>query len=70
MLKKLLAGFLAVVLLFSFSPHYVNAYFPENLQQAIALNKLGLLLHTNGDFALGEEVTRAQGAIMLVRLLG
>lgn len=70
MLKRILSLFLASVLLLSltFMPSFAAE--AQNIQQAKDLKQLGLLLDVNGDFALNEKVTRAQGAIMLVRLLG
>jgi len=42
----------------------------SNLSQANDLKELGLFMGSNGNFDLEQRVTRAQGAVMLVKLIG
>lgn len=41
-----------------------------NEDKAVALNKMGLLMGSNGNFDLDKRPTRAEGAVMFVKLLG
>lgn len=70
MVKKMLIILLTFIIVLSAFPSFSFAAETQNMQQAEDLFKLGLLLSSNGDFALKEKVTRAQGAVMMVRLLG
>lgn len=70
MKKCVLAAALVVCLsLCCFLPSSV-AYDDEQLRAADALYSLGLFLGTGSTYALDEPLTRAQGIVLVVRMLG
>ena len=66
-MKRLLAIALVLLLLLTAS---ASAYTDSQLRTADALYRLGLFLGTGSTYALDQELTRAQGITLLVRMLG
>ena len=66
-MKRLLSVFLSVLTLFMLS---VPSLAADNAAYANALNKLGLFRGTNNGYELENEMTREQGVVMIIRLLG
>ncbi len=71
MKKKTIALLTAILLLFS-APLAIRAenYTAQQLRTANALNHLKLFLGTGTSYELDEKLTRTQGIVLLVRLLG
>lgn len=69
-MSKALAGILVLVFLLSIIPAPAMAYSESQLNTADALFHLGLFLGTGTTYALDENLTREQGIILLVRMLG
>ena len=71
---KRLSGFLAVTLIFALllgiMPFSAAAYTTVQYNTADALNQLGLFLGTGTSYALDDNLTREQGIVLLVRMLG
>lgn len=66
MKKRLVSLLLTVVLLMSTAA----AYTAEEVRTADAMNELGLFLGTNNGYELDNNLTRAQGVTLLVRMIG
>ncbi|MEA4824204.1 MAG: GDSL-type esterase/lipase family protein [Clostridiaceae bacterium] len=69
-MKKSSAWFLCIALLFTLTVPAQAAYTVRNAAYAQTLWKYGLFLGDGRSFALDKPLTRAQGAVLLVRLLG
>ena len=66
-MKRRIALFLLVALVLTSS---VFAYTEEQVNTADAMNHLGLFLGTNLGYELDNQLTRAQGVTLLVRMIG
>ena len=71
---KRVSGFLALTLILALlvgvMPFSAAAYTAEQYNTADALNQLGLFLGTGTTYALDDNLTREQGIVLLVRMLG
>lgn len=68
--SKLLTGILILTLLLGLVTIPAAAYTTQQLNTADALYQLGLLIGTGTTYALDENLTREQGIVLLVRMLG
>ena len=69
-MKKLTAALLTLILILSCAILPAAAYTDTQLNTADALYQLGLFLGTGSTYALDENLTREQGMVLLVRMLG
>ena len=69
-MKKLIAALLTLMLVLSCAILPAAAYTDSQLNTADALYHLGLFLGTGETYALDENLTREQGMVLLVRMLG
>ncbi len=70
MKKRILTLVCALVLLFSAVAVYAASYTSKQLRIANALNHIDLFLGTGSGYELDRELTRTEGMVLLVRMLG
>ena len=66
-MKRILSLVLVLCVLLALS---LPVFAAQNTAYADALNKLGLFLGTNNGYELDSKMTREQGVVMIIRLLG
>ena len=69
-LSKAFAGVVVLILLLSVVSVPAAAYSDKQLNTADALYHVGLFLGTGNTYALDENLTRDQGIVLLIRMLG
>ena len=69
-LSKAFAGVVVLILLLSVAAVPAAAYTDRQLNTADALYHVGLFLGTGNTYALDENLTRDQGIVLLIRMLG
>ncbi len=70
MKKRILALVCVLALLFSAAAVYAASYTSKQLRIANALNHIGLFLGTGSGYELNRALTRTEGMVLLVRMLG
>ena len=70
MKKRLFALLTVLVLLFSAVAVHAAGYTPEQLRIADAFHHVGLFLGTESGYELNRHLTRTEGMVLLVRMLG